>query len=217
MKFAAIFDMDGVLVDSNEYIRHSFNEILSPYNVHLSKSGFKQYLGISVRDSLKIWKKKYGVNFKVEEFSKQAGMLELSLMKENLELDHNLLKFLNRLKCNGIPMGVGTSSLRWRAEEILNMLKIQNYFSVVVTADDVSRHKPNPDLFLAVAKRLNTPPEYCVVFEDAVKGIEAAKRGNMRSVGYLDAYHSEKDLRKADLVIRDFSEISYNKLKELFC
>ena len=213
-EFAVIWDMDGVLVDSTKNIWDSFNKLLKPHGIHFSGEDIKKYLGHSLRDQIASWKERWGIDLEVEKFSKQAGEAELQVMEK--KADKNLLKLLNELRKNKVPMGVGTSSLRWRAEKILNLLGIKDYFSILVTAEDVTNHKPNPDIFLKVAKKLMVKPENCVVIEDASSGIEAAKRGNMKAIGHLTKYHKKSELEKADLVIENFSDISYSKIHKIF-
>lgn len=213
-KFAVIWDMDGVLVDSTKNIWASFNKLLEPHGIKFSQDDIKKYLGLSLRDQIASWKERWGINLELEKFSKQAGEMELKVMDKNA--DKNLIKFLEELKSKNISMGIGTSSLRWRAEKILDLLGIKNYFSVLVTAEEIIKHKPNPDIFLKVAEKLNIKPENCVVIEDATSGIEAAKRGNMKAIGYLTNYHKKEELEKADLIIKDFSDISYNKIQKMF-
>ena len=95
-------------------------------------------------------------------------------------------------------------------------MDIYDQFEVVVGAEDIEKHKPHPDVFLEAAKRLNVDPSYCVVFEDAPMGIEAARRGNMKVVVKITEFQSAEDLSAADLIINDFSEINIKKLGELF-
>ena len=206
--------MDGVLVDSTKTIWDSFNKLLKPHGIHFSQEDIKKYLGLSLRDQIVSWKERWGINLELEKFSKQAEEAQLKVMEK--KADESLLKLLNKLRKNKVLMGIGTSSSRGRAEKILDLLGIKDYFSVIVTAEDILNHKPNPDIFLKVAEKLNINPKNCVVIEDASSGIEAAKRGNMKSIGYLTEYHKKAELEKADLIIEDFSEISYNKIKSLF-
>jgi len=213
-EFAVIWDMDGVLVDSTKNIWDSFNKLLKPHGIQFSDEDIKKYLGRSLRDQIASWKERWDINLEVEKFSKEAGEAELEVMEK--KADKNLLKLLNELKKNKVPMGVGTSSLRWRAEKILDLLEIKDYFSVLVTAEDVTNHKPNPDIFLKVGEKLGVKPENCVVIEDAASGIEAAKRGNMKAIGYLTKYHKKSELEKADLVIENFSDISLSKIHKMF-
>ncbi len=215
MKYAAIFDMDGVLVDSNKAIWDSHNEVLKTYGVRLSDEEIRQYLGKSLRDDIKAWNEKYGLNLDLKTHSEASWKIQLRILKD-MKADPGLVSLLEDLKLHGIPMGVGTSSQGFRAEKILDLLKIRNYFSAVVSANDVNLHKPNPDLFLEVARRLKVDPKKCVVFEDAASGIEAAKRGGMKAIGYLREHNGESELRYADLVIRKFSEVSYDTIARQF-
>jgi HAD superfamily hydrolase (TIGR01509 family) len=164
---------------------------------------------------MRLWKEKYGIELEVEKFSKEAGNMEIKMMA-NKQVNLDLLCLLKELKANKFPMGVGTSSLRWRAEEIIRLLRIKGYFSVIVSAEDVVHHKPNPDLFLKVAEELKVPPGNCVVIEDASSGIEAAKRGGMKAIGYLTDYNNPEELKKADLIISSFKELDSEKIKILF-
>jgi len=212
--FGVIFDMDDVLVDSNKIIWNSFNKLLEPFKIHLSNNDIKQRLGNSLRDNINIWNKKHKLTLNLEEFSKKSWGIQLRSL-EKMDVDKNLIALLETLKSNKILMGVGTSSQKFRADKILDILKIKDYFSAVITASDIINHKPNPDLFLEAAKRLGIPPEKCIVIEDAESGIEATKRGNMKSIGLLTKYNSKNNFDKADLIIKDFSELSYDKLKNL--
>ena len=212
---AVIFDMDGVLVDSNRYVWQSFEEVLKPYNIKFTKEEIRAQLGNSLKDIIAGWNKKYNLNLvDVDKFSREAGEIQFKLMK-NEKPDLFLIKFLESLKKHNIPMGVGTSSKKWRAEKMLKVLKIEKYFSALVTADDVTEHKPNPHVFLEVAKRLSINPIDCVVIEDAESGIEAAKRGNMKAIGFLREQNTRDEFKKADRIISSFSEIGYEDIRKL--
>ncbi len=212
-----IFDMDGVLVNSTKYIWESFNILLKDSGIQFSNKEIKKYLGLSLKDKLRLWKRDYGINeFNLEDFSRKAGEIELNLMKKDLKLNENINSLIKEAKSKGIKLAVATSSLRWRAEKILDLLKIKEKFDIIITAEDVINHKPSPDIFLKVANKLNENPKNCLVFEDAKNGIEAAKKGNMKVVAIKTEYYSEEDLKNADLIINDFSEVNIQKLKILF-
>lgn len=210
---AIIFDMDGVLVNSTKYIWKSFNILLKDEGVHFSDDDIKKYLGHSLRDQLSLWKKEYKIkDYDVGEFSRKAGEMELGFMKKELKENKDLIELLKLKKKEGIKLAVATSSLRWRAERILDLLKIKEYFDAIVTAEDVKNHKPHPEIFLEAAKRLKVNPEYCVVIEDAVSGIEAAKAGKMMAIAFLTPYHTKQELSKADLIVSNFKELKELKI-----
>src|SRR3989338_4261913 len=87
---AVIFDMDGVLVDSNKYILFSFNQILNRYGIHIADDELKDYLGLSIIDIVKIWKEKHGVDFDAHKFVTEANNVQLELMKETLKVNNKI-------------------------------------------------------------------------------------------------------------------------------
>lgn len=213
---AIIFDMDGVLIDSSKYIWEAHNSILEEEDIHLSKNEITPYRGMSLRDQYGIWKKKYGIKkYNLEEFRQKSLEIQQKLMKKE-KPNSSLVKLLKQAKEKNIRMAVATSSTRYRAKWILKKLKIIDYFESIVTADDVEKHKPEPHLFLAAAKKLSIEPEDCVVIEDAQNGIDAAKRANMKVVGLLRKHHTRAELGKADLVAESFDKLTIERLKKLF-
>src|SRR3989344_2161388 len=213
---AIIFDMDGVLIDSIGPIWESFSRVLKEEGVQFSDDYIKRNLARSLRDNLQAWKTEFGIkDYDLMEFSKKAGEIQFELMKKE-KINTDLLNLLQESKKNNIACAVATSSLRWRAEKILDLLNIKDFFQTLVTADDIKNHKPAPDTFLAAANNLGVKTEECIVIEDAGNGIEAAKNANMKTVGLITKYHSADELKHADIVIKDFSELNIEKIKKLF-
>ena len=215
--FAVIFDMDGVLVDSDRYIRESFRRVAEQKGMHFGKDPLGKYGGRSLRDQMIMWKNDLGVDLgDLKEFSDRAYKIQMELFGSNTNADAELLRLLQELKTKKVPMGVGTSSGRNRAKGILSAFNIDGFFSVLVTADDVSEHKPNPHVFLEVARQLNISPDKCIVIEDAASGIEAARNGGMKSIGFLAEWNSKEELSNADKIISGFGELSLNELQKMF-
>ncbi len=213
---AIIFDMDGVLIDSSKYIWEAHSSILEEEDIHLSKNEIKHYQGMSLRDQYGIWKKKYGIKkYNLEEFRQKSLNIQQELMKKE-KPEPSLVRLLKQAKEKNIRMAVATSSTRYRAKWILKKLKIIDYFENIITADDVEKHKPEPDLFLEAAKNMSIAPKYCVVIEDAQNGVEAAKKANMKVIGLLRKHHARAELGKADLVAESFDELTIERLKKLF-
>jgi len=213
---AIIFDMDGVLIDSIGPIWESFGRVLKDEGVHFSDDYIKKNLARSLRDNLQAWKTEFGIkDYDLMEFSKKAGEIQFELMKK-AKVNSELVALLQESKKANAVCAVATSSLRWRAEKILDLLDIKSFFQALVTADDIKNHKPAPDTFLEAAKKLNIKPEECVVIEDAGNGIDAAKNANIKTIALLTKYHSLDELKHADLVIKDFSELNIEKIKKLF-
>lgn len=215
MEFATIFDMDGVLVDTHDLIWNGVNNLLGKYNVTLTPEDIKRYIGKSLEDDVQDWNNRYSLSLNLEEFRVNLWQEQKASLKK-LGSNSSLTTLLNELEANNISKGVGTSSSRFRAIKILDWSGLRNYFPVLVAAEDVHNHKPSPDTFLKVAKKLSLPPENCIVIEDSYSGILAAKIAKMKAIGYLGIHNSKEDLIDADLIIKDFSELSYQKLSSMF-
>jgi HAD superfamily hydrolase (TIGR01509 family) len=214
--FAVIFDMDGVLIDSIAHIWESFNRLVEPLDIHFDEASIRKYLGHSIRDQVAMWKEDYGIDVGNEHnFSLQAMKIQNELMA-NSEPNIELLQLLQSLKERNVPLAVGTSSSRARAEDMLAAANIEQYFDALVTADEVAEHKPNPHIFLEAARQIHTPPLQCVVIEDAATGIRAAKNGNMKSIGFLTKWNSREELYEADKLVTSFKELSYGELAQMF-
>lgn len=214
-KLGVIFDLDGVLIDSTEYIYKSFAELLKPYGIKVNNSLIKEYLGRSLKDQLEMWEERFKVKLpKLQDFSERAAVIQLELMKESV-LDKELTRLLEELVSENFKLAIGTASEKDRALKILEILMIEKYFTVVTTADDVPEHKPNPRVYLETARKIKVKPENCAVIEDSAPGIEAARRAGMKSIGYITKYNSAKGLKDADLLIKNFSELSVEKIKDL--
>ena len=210
--------MDGVLVDSPKYVWQSNNQLLSKYNIHVSDGKIKKYLGRSLRDQLNLIIKDFGIKEEIDykDFSKKSFELQMSFMRESVKPNKYINRLIESAKKSGIKLAVGTSRERFKAEKILGMLEILDKLDTIVTEEDVKKHKPYPDVFLKAAEKLKVEPESCVVFEDAVNGIQAARNANMKVVAMKTKFQDESDLKDADLIINNFSEIDIDKLKEIF-
>jgi len=122
--------------------------------------------------------------------------------------------WLNHLREAGIPCAIGSSTHRLNIETGLASIGLKDRFQVIITAEDVSHGKPDPEVFLNAASRLSVPPESCVVFEDALVGIEAAHRGGMKVVAVATTNPIEL-LNGADLAVHQLDELSVARLREL--
>ena len=213
---AVIFDMDGVLIDSTEIIWHSFRQLLEPYGIKVSDELIKEYLGRSLKDLLKLWEERFQVKLPpLSEFAHKSAVIQIEMLKESLA-EKELIFLLDNLKKNHFILAIGTASEKTRTDQILDLLGIKKYFSAIITADDVSEHKPNPHVYLEAAKKIKVDPRRCVVIEDAATGIEAATRAKMKSIGYLTQYNSAKSLKGANLLIKGFDDLSVEKIEGLF-
>ncbi|MCF7819978.1 MAG: HAD family phosphatase [Candidatus Pacebacteria bacterium] len=216
---ALIFDMDGVLVKSEGAISTSFNKVLEKYGVKLNPENKKKYLGRSLRDQLQMMKEEYPQipkELNIQQFSKEAFQYQLELLKEELVPKILIKEFIKKAKENNIKIAVATSSLRYRAEIFLKLIDIFNELDILLTSEEVSNHKPHPDIFLETAKRLEVLPDNCVVIEDAKNGIDGAQAAKMKTIGVITENRSIEELKHADLIVNSLTELNIEKIKKLF-
>lgn len=216
---AIIFDMDGVLLESEGAISKSFNMVLKKHGVKLNTNNRKKYLGRSLRDQLTMWKKEYPKipkDLDVNTFSEEALQYQIEILGKKLAPNRAILNLIKEAKRKKIRIAVATSSSKKRARIFLNLVGILNKLDALVTADDVKRHKPHPDIFLKAAALIKVPPTNCVVIEDAVNGIRASNRAKMKSVALITRNHSKKDFGEANYVFSDFNKLKLGDLTSLF-
>lgn len=205
-KKAFIFDLNGTMIDDMQYHERAWYDILN----HDLKAGLTQ-------DEVNM--QMYGKNNELLEriFGKhhfdETRMKELSLEKErryqqaylpNLKLINGLQIFLESSEQAGIPMAIGSAAITFNIDFILDNLHIRHFFKAIVSADDVTTSKPDPETFIKCAELLNVSPENCIVFEDAPKGVEAAQNAGMDCV-VLTTMHEKEEFSQYKNVI-DFIE-----------
>ncbi|MEU4896863.1 HAD family phosphatase [Streptomyces sp. NPDC044780] len=179
---AVIFDLDGTLVDSEPLYYEAGRRTLERYGV----TGFTweehcQFIGIGTRETLEALRDRYGIDAPVEELLavKNRHYLELAAATEVFPA---MRGFVERLSAAGHPLAVASGSSRSAIESALKATGLDALLSVRVSAEDVGRGKPEPDVFLAAARLLAVDPADCVVVEDAGPGVEAARRAGMRCI-----------------------------------
>ena len=123
-------------------------------------------------------------------------------------------KLMNDLKQAGFKIGLGTSAPIYKAFPVLENLGINDFFDATITDEEVSNGKPDPEVFLKAAKKLDIKPEDCVVIEDAPNGIDAAKNGGMKCIG-ITTTHKKEALKKADIIINSFDELTVEKIQSM--
>jgi beta-phosphoglucomutase family hydrolase len=211
----AIFDWDGVVIDSSAHHEESWERLAKETGYRLPPGHFKK--GFGMKNEVII------PNF-LQWTSDPAEINRLSLRKEalyreivlewGLEPLAGVVTWLNRLRDAGIPCAIGSSTHRLNIETGLASIGLRDRFQVIITAEDVSHGKPDPEVFVKAASRLGVPPERCVVFEDALVGIEAAHRGGMKVVAVATTNPIDL-LKDADVAVHQLDELSVDRLGQL--
>jgi HAD superfamily hydrolase (TIGR01509 family) len=203
-----IFDLDGTLIDSQPLQHEAFNTIFSQYGYPISREEWIKYW-IHQSCTAQQWIKMKGLNLDHEEIVLKKRRLYEKLIKEKLELKPGALELIKRLHRSGRPLCIASATHIDVIRIILKKLNIEKYFTKVISDVDVKRRKPAPDVFLAVAKSMNTHTINCIVIEDSLAGLQAAKAAHMECIICPDTFtqtpHSK--FKEADLIISSLEEL----------
>lgn len=212
---AIIFDMDGVIIDSEPLHIKLEGELLEELGGTFNRKKHNSLVGTTDHSMWSLFKEKFNLEPTVEE------MVDIKRQRfidniHQISLVSNFNKLINSLHKEKYPMALASSNNRGAVNAIIKEFNLNKYLTVSITGDEVDRGKPDPEIFLTAAEKLNVQPERCLVFEDANNGVAAAKAANMKCIGLQNPNSGDQDLSKADLVIDDFSELDLDIIKNLF-
>lgn len=208
MDIGFLFDWDGVVIDSHRQHEESW-EVLAEEIGHPLPEGFmKKTFGMRNESIFPMWLPhlKDDKPAMVALADRKEDLYREILATDGIEALPGVKDFLKAARAAGIPASVGTSTPRKNVDVVIELAGLQGLFDAIVSADDVSQGKPNPEVFLKGAQKLDRKPERCVVFEDAFVGIEAGKTGGMKVVGIATTHPIEK-LTQADIALHDLVDV----------
>lgn len=217
MQRLIIFDMDGVIINSEPFHQKIEREMMADRGVVSDDEEFKQFIGMAGYDMWKILKDRYSLPESVDELraEKRERLVEfLDTLNENM-LVPGAVALIKSLHSAEVPLALASSSGKWYVERILSHFDLTEFFNTIVNGYDVTQSKPAPDIFLLVSERLVVKAEHCVVIEDSENGVKAARAAAMKVVGYQNSDSVLQDLSAADWVIDSFIDMDANKLKQL--
>ena len=215
---AFIFDMDGTLVDNMRFHTKAWGKMLAENGVEMNAHDFLvKTAGKTNREILPTVFKDIS-DERIAELGKRKETLYREYFLPHRKTVDGVVEFLEAARNFGIKMAVATAAPVGNVEFVLDGLDLRKYFQAVVTAADVSRGKPDPEIFLKSAVQLNVEPKKCLVFEDAIGGFEAASRAGMQSIG-IATVNSIEDILKLDSVVEahdDFTKLNPLELIEKY-
>lgn len=207
MRRAVIFDMDGVLIDSQPLHYRVDMAVLHSYGYPATLETVVPYTGVSNPDRWPAYRMSLGLAPTVAELiEKQTAILMETFEKSTLRAIEGIPELLCWLKEQGAPTAVASSSSHALIDLVLSKTGIGAYFDALVSGEDVTQGKPAPDVFLRAAEKLNCAPAACVVVEDSPSGIRAAKNAGMLCVAYRNPNTCGQDFSLADHVIDRYDE-----------
>ncbi|MFJ3583419.1 HAD family hydrolase [Streptomyces sp. NPDC090127] len=202
---AVIFDLDGTLVDSEPNYYEATLRTLTALagDTDFDWERHTGYIGIGTRETLEILGAHYGIEAPLEELLDATNRSYLELARASTPVYPEMRAFVERLYVTGVPMAVASGSSRAAIEAVLAGTGLDAFLTTLVSAEEVGRGKPEPDVFLEAARRLGVAPARCVVFEDAAPGALAARAAGMRCVAlpYMAATADDPAFMAADLLL----------------
>jgi len=203
---AVIFDLDGVLVDSEELSRQSNKETLKQHGIELTQEEKIKAIGRTDLDIFRDMIEARGLGLSPEELTKEKDRIYLDIIKGKLKPIPGARGILETLKERGIPFAIASSGTYVKVRANLSETGLIGLISTIISADDIEKGKPDPEIFLKAAEKIGIPPEECLVIEDAQAGVIAAKAAGMKCLALKSPGSHGQDLSQADRVISSLEE-----------
>ena len=214
---AVIFDMDGVIIDSEPTHMKLENETYKKLGIEVTGDEHLSFVGATSNYMWETLKNKYKLSQTLEElieYERNKYFKYLNSDECEITLIEGVKELIEDLHENGVKLAIASSSPLNVIEAIAKKFQIEEYFEVFVTGDYVKKSKPEPDIFIFASEKLGVSPENCVVIEDSNNGVRAAKKAGMKCVGINSDVEGRQDISMADLVINSFKEVNYIKLSQ---
>jgi beta-phosphoglucomutase len=215
-KKAFLFDLNGTMIDDMQYHLKIWYDVLNnDLGANLTLEEVRSHM-YGKNDELlaRIFGKGKFTQAEVDEITERKETKYQEIYRPHLDLLPGLFEFLKKADDQGMKMGIGSAAIPFNIDFVLDNLNIRKYFPIVVSAHDVLESKPHPEVFLKAADRLQVKPEDCVVFEDAPKGVEAARNAGMDSVA-ITTMHSASEFGAYSNVlcfIKDYTDLQLAQL-----
>lgn len=209
-KKALLFDLDGTLVDSMWMWKAIDIEFLGRFGYGCPDDLQRKIEGMSFTETAAYFQDRFQLPMTLEEIKACWTDMSIEKYRNEVPLKEGAFDLLEYCRENKVPAGIATSNGRDMVEAVLGSLKIRDYFQTVATACEVAAGKPEPDIYLEAARRLQVPPADCLVFEDIPAGILAGKRAGMAVIAVEDPYSKDLEPEKRELsdgFIRSYKEL----------
>jgi len=215
-EIAVIFDMDGVICHTNPYHSIAFREFFSQRNLAPTDEDFAKHMfGKSNSYILSHFFNRPIEGAELVQMEEEKEGLFRKIYEPHVTPISGIKEFISDLKINNIKIGVATSAPRANLDLIFSKVPIREMLSSILASEDVKKHKPDPEVYLTSAAKLDVSPANCIVFEDSFSGVTAALNAGMRVVGVLTS-HPQEELPPCDLYIDNYEDLSYDKICQLF-
>ena len=206
-----IFDMDGVIVDTEPVHSYAYFQHFAELNIAVSKDMFTSFMGNSTRNTFQKLKELFPIDGEVEDLIQRKRTLfnDAFDSKEDLYLIAGVEQLIQDLHRNGMQLILASSAAKVTIERVFKRFNLHQYFTHIVSGEDFPDSKPHPAIFEFAAGLSIAPKENCIVIEDSTNGIRAAKAAGLFCVGYNSENSKLQDLSMADVVVENLDELSF--------
>ncbi|MDF2544104.1 MAG: HAD-superfamily hydrolase, subfamily variant 3 [Herbinix sp.] len=214
---AVIFDMDGVIIDSEPMHARANLLALQSYQVILPEHYCNRFIGSTTYYMYQTLIKEFHINASPEELLNEFNrMNDMILAKEGYTPIPDVIDLIQNLNQNGVRLAIASSSPLETIEDVLDSLHIREYFQTYVSGMQVPNPKPAPDIFLKAAEQLEVDPCECIVIEDSMNGVNAAYLAGIPSIGFINPNSGNQDLTKSAILVEGFDEVDYNFIHKVY-
>lgn len=209
-----IFDMDGVIVDTEPVHRYAYFQQFSELNVAVTEEMFTSYTGNSTRNTFQKVKETFQLDHDVEDLIQRKRTIFNDAFdnKEDLELLPGVEDLIKDFYNKGMQLILASSASKVTISRVFNRFKLHDYFTHIVSGEDFPMSKPHPAIFEHAASLSIAPKENCIVIEDSTAGIKAAKAAGIYCIAYNSFHSKQQDLSLADKVINHFDELNFENV-----
>jgi beta-phosphoglucomutase len=217
--YAAIWDIDGTLVDTAELHFRAWLDLAGQLHQPFTRADFASTFG---RRNPEIIRQVFGTRYsesEIEDLGNRKEILYRAAARDGVSLLPGVRALLDGLRAAGFKQAIGSSAPRENLDLILNLTGAGEYFGAIVSCEETQRGKPDPQVFLVAAAKVGIEPAHCVVLEDAVAGVQAAKAGGMKCIAVsFVGHHPDTALRQAgaDLVVKTLEHVSADTVGKMF-
>lgn len=212
-----IFDMDGVIVDTEPVHHYAYYALFRELGIEVPQEIYTSFTGNSTRNTFQKLKNLFVIDAEVEDLIQRKRSLfnDAFDTKEDLFLLEGVEKLIKELHLNGMELILASSASKVTIDRVFKRFGLHPYFSHIVSGEDFPNSKPDPAIFEYAASLSIAPKENCIVIEDSTNGVLAAKRAGIFCVGYLSENSKLQDLSLADCVVNHFDDLNFEKITAL--
>ena len=212
-----IFDMDGVIVDTEPVHRYAYYKQFAELNIEVTEAMYTSFTGFSTRNTFQTLKEQFQLDQEVEDLiqRKRSIFNDAFDTKASLKILEGVRALIEDLHQNGIQLIVASSASKVTIDRVFTRFGLHDFFTHIVSGEDFPKSKPHPAIFEHAASLSIAPKENCIVIEDSTNGVKAAKAAGIFCVGYNSEHSKDQNLDEADRVINHFNELNAEVVRVL--